>query len=136
MEIHTYVMFDLNKTLDFASMCHGLEVRVPYLNVSVVLSALGLARDRHVKGAYTKKILKDFLKSEGFSDRFINRPKLGFSLFSQPQGYEALQENGVKFLRDKFNIHPKLETGRDKRYFAASAAAFLCWWNTWNSKLY
>lgn len=135
MELNTYVAFDLNKTLDFASMCHGLEVRVPYLNTSVVMSAMGLPREKHVRKQYTKAILKDFLKSEGFSDHFVNRPKLGFSLFSQPKGYEALQENGVKFLRDKFNIHPRLETGRDKRYFAASAAAFLCWYNVWKNKI-
>lgn len=139
IELETYVQFDLNKTLDFASMCHGLEVRVPYLNRSVVEAALSIGYDQHVKNGVRKSILKDYLLSEGFSKDFVHRPKLGFSLFHEPAGYEQLKEDGVKFLKEQFGIDPKFTgqfKGRDERYFAASAAAFLCWYNVWKEKLY
>lgn len=127
-ELETYVEYDLNKTLDFASMCHGLEVRVPFLNKSVVESALG------VKDHGVKRILKDFLRSEGFDNSFVTRPKLGFSLFSQPKGYDDLKKQGVEHLRTK-GISPTLFTGRDTSYFEAAAAAFYCWNNVWKDKL-
>lgn len=133
-ELATYVQFDLNKTLDFASMCHGVEMRVPYLNRKVVDMALSLPRDRHVKGRYTKAILKDHLKDQGFSSEFVNRPKVGFSLHYSPTDYDGLKLKGLELLKEMFLISPKL-TGRDARYFEASAAAFYCWFKTWESKL-
>ncbi len=135
-ELSTYVEYDLNKTLDFASMCHGLEVRVPYLNRTVVEQALSLDWSEHTnRGFRAKAILKKFLIEEGFSVPFVTRPKLGFSLFYEPEGHEQLNKRGIELLRDKFNINPKLETGRDQKYYAASAASFLCWWETWSHKL-
>lgn len=134
LELETYVQFDLNKTLDFASMCHGLEVRVPYLNISVVEAALALPRSEHVQGRYTKSILKDFLRTEGYGDDFLNRPKIGFSLFYQPEGYEALQVEGVRFLKSK-GLHQTFGNNRDNKYFKASAAAFYCWYQVWKDKL-
>lgn len=137
LELESYVQFDLNKTLDFASMCHGLEVRVPYLNKTVVEMALSLPRKKHVKGKHTKTILKEFLLDEGFTEQFVNRPKLGFSLFSEPEGYDALKVNGCRFVNDKFGIYPnKFFTERDLKYFAAASAALLCWFNVWKDKTY
>lgn len=135
-ELASYVSYDLNKTLDFASMCHGLEVRVPYLNRKVIEKALSLPRERHVFGYRTKRILKEFLLKEGFSDQFVDRPKQGFSLFYEPEGHENLKNEGVKFLKERFGIDPGFKPGtRDERYYAASAASFLCWWNVWRSIL-
>lgn len=135
-ELRSYVSYDLNKTLDFASMCHGLEVRVPYLNRKVIEKALSLPRERHVFGWRTKRILKEFLLKEGFSDQFVDRAKQGFSLFFEPEGHENLKNEGMKFLKDQFGIDPGFKPGtRDERYYAASAASFLCWWNVWKSIL-
>lgn len=135
LELNTYVQYDLNKTLDFASMCHGLEVRVPYLNKQVVEMALSIPRQDHVNGYGNKTILKKFLKSEGFDNSFLNRPKLGFSLYSEPIGYELLKFKGLKLLKEEFNINPIFNTGRDQRYFEASAAAFYSFWQVWKGKL-
>lgn len=136
LELSTYVAYDLNKTLDFASMCHGLEVRVPYLNRKVVEKALSLPRERHVFGYRTKRILKEFLLKEGFSDQFVDRAKQGFSLFYEPEGHEMLKNEGVKFLKERFGIDPGFKPGtRDERYYAASAASFLCWWQVWQTIL-
>lgn len=128
MELYTYVEYDLNKTLDFASMCHGIEVRVPFLNRSVVESALG------IKDHGVKRILKEFLRSEGFDTTFVTRPKLGFSLFKQPKGYDELKKRGVNHLKE-MGISPTLSTGRDTNYFEAAAAAFYCWHNVWKERL-
>lgn len=135
-ELETYVTFDLNKTLDFASMCHGLEVRVPYLNRDVVEAALSLPREKHVFGPITKTILKNFLELCGFDFKFLHRPKLGFSLFYEPEGHEDLKREGVKMLKERFGIDPKFQFGsRDHRYYESSAASFLCWLNVWGDKL-
>lgn len=137
LELKTYVEYDLNKTLDFASMCHGLEVRVPYLNKSVVEKALSLDWDTHTnRGFRPKAILKKFLLEEGFDLSFVTRQKLGFSLFYSPMGYDELKEKGVDLLRDQFKIDPRFPLGsRDDKYFKASAASFYAWFQVWNHKL-
>lgn len=135
LELETYVQYDLNKTLDFSSMCHSLEVRVPYLNKTVVEMALSIPRMQHVNGYGNKSILKKFLLSEGFSKEFITRPKVGFSLHTQPSDYSRLKVDGLKLLREKFDIKNHFYSQRDSRYFESSAAAFLCWFNIWESKL-
>lgn len=135
-ELRHFVQYDLNKTLDFASMCHGLEVRVPYLNKSVVEAALSLPRKAHVNGMGNKSILKRFLSGEGFDESFLQRPKLGFSLFSEPIGYEELKRQGIEFLRFDFGVDPQFNPeSRDGRYFARAAAAFYCWYEVWKHKL-
>lgn len=138
IELNTYIQFDLNKTLDFASMCHGLEVRLPYLNKSVVKAALSVSYDEHVNGWGNKSILKEMLDKEGFSLEFIHRPKVGFSLHYEPGDYKELQEKGKKLLKEQFGVGPVFNgvyQGRDERYYAYTAAAFYCWFEVWNHKL-
>lgn len=134
LELQTYVEYDLNKTLDFASMAHSLEIRVPYLNKTVVEMALSLDRNVHVNGYGPKSILKKFLKSEGFDDNFIHRQKIGFSLHKEPHDYALMKVNGMKLLKEQFGIHPKV-ISRDARYYECSAAAFYCFYQVWKNKL-
>lgn len=135
LELKSYVQFDLNKTLDFASMCHSLEVRVPYLNKTVVEMALSIPRAQHVNGYGNKSILKKFLQREGFNQEFLTRPKIGFSLHTEPSDYAHLKVLGLKLLRDEFDIKTHFYSQRDARYFEASAAAFYCWYEVWKNKL-
>lgn len=130
LELETYVQYDLNKTLDFASMCWGLEVRVPYLNKTVVEMALGIPREMHG----SKLILKHFLEREGFDSRFVNRQKLGFSLFSQPTGYETLKDKGMELLNSMGFRHTMLKP-RDIAYYRSIAGNFYVWYNTWKHLL-
>lgn len=134
LELDTYVQYDLNKTLDFASMCHSLEVRVPYLNKTVVEMALSLDISEHRNGDGNKSLLKRFLRSEGFGEYFLHRPKVGFSLHTEPPGHAKLKVEGMAMLRNEFGVKPNV-LGRDARYYEASAAAFYCWWNVWGDKL-
>lgn len=135
LELETYVQYDLNKTLDFASMCHSLEVRVPFLNKTVVEMAMSIPRNQHVNGYGNKSILKRFLKADGFNDQFLTRPKIGFSLHTEPPDYAHLKVEGLKLLRNEFDIKTHFHNARDARYFEASAAAFYCWFNVWRNKL-
>jgi asparagine synthase (glutamine-hydrolysing) len=135
LELQSYVQFDLNKTLDFASMAHSLEVRVPYLNKIVVEMALSIPRAQHVNGYGNKSILKKFLEKEGFSKEFLTRPKLGFSLYTEPADYAHLKVLGIRLLRDEFNIKTHFYSQRDARYFEASAAAFWAWHQVWKEIL-
>lgn len=135
LELETYVQYDLNKTLDFASMCHSLEVRVPFLNKTVVEMALSIPRGTHVNGYGNKSILKKFLKQEGFNDVFLNRAKIGFSLHTEPADYAHLKVLGMKLLKEEFEIHPKFYSARDSRYYECTAAAFWAWYQVWKNKL-
>jgi asparagine synthase (glutamine-hydrolysing) len=135
LELRTYVEFDLNKTLDFASMCHSVEMRVPFLNKSVIEAALSIPRGRHVNGMGAKSLLKKYLTDEGFDSNFTQRPKVGFSLHQQPKDYRDLQIKGMALLKKEFGISPVLHSGRDQRYYEASAASFYCWFSVWKEKL-
>lgn len=135
-ELDYYVQFDLNKTLDFASMCHSLEVRSPFLDHRLVEAALSIPEEVHRKMG-NKTLLKNILKKEGFSDQFLNRPKIGFSLHYKPEGLDQwikkawywVQTNG--FLR----IDEKKLNGRDLRYLEMSALSFYFWFDTWKDKI-
>ncbi len=94
-EIFTYLMFDLNKTLDFASMCHSVEVRVPYLDHELVECALSIDQSQHIAKYGNKTILKKMLLDLGFDFDFIHRPKIGFSLHSEPSDLQPLKKEAM-----------------------------------------
>jgi asparagine synthase (glutamine-hydrolysing) len=88
MELMNYVKNDLNPTLDYASMYHSLEVRLPFLDHRLIERALTLDSNNHlsdISGDYQfcrKKILKDILSNK-LDERLYNRKKYGFSLPSK-----------------------------------------------------
>ena len=80
IELMTYVLNDLNPTLDAASMANSLEVRVPFLDHRIVQGVLSWPVERLYdidlgrKAPLKKHILPVF------GQGFIHRPKLGFSI--------------------------------------------------------
>jgi asparagine synthetase B (glutamine-hydrolysing) len=112
-EIITYLMFDLNKTLDFASMCHSVEVRVPYLDHELVEAALSIPMDKHIAKFGNKTILKQMLVDLGFDFGFIHRPKVGFSLHSEPYDLQELKNKAMAWY-NKENM-PKLDQNATPR---------------------
>lgn len=117
IELQTYLMFDLNKTLDFASMCHSVEVRVPYLDHELVEAALSINQSQHIGKYGNKTILKKMLLDLGFDFDFIHRPKMGFSLHSEPTDLQDLKKRAMAWYNNE-NL-PKLgadATGRQESY--------------------
>lgn len=128
-ELNTYVAHDLNKTLDFASMCHGVEVRVPYLDHQLVEAALSIPVNGHTQKLGNKTILKQMLRTLGFGDEFLHRPKVGFSLHYSPPDLEALKERAEKWYNQ--TDLPKLPpnpTPRQENYFKSSLSSLYIWY--------
>jgi asparagine synthase (glutamine-hydrolysing) len=127
-EISTYLMFDLNKTLDFASMCHSVEVRVPYLDHELVECALSIAQDVHVGRYGNKTILKEMLRELGFEWDFIHRPKVGFSLHNEPPDWQSLQTKAMEWYKTTdYEQLPARATGRQESYHQSTVAGLYLW---------
>lgn len=84
LDLSTYLPYDILTKVDVASMCHGLEVRVPLLDhrlmelVATIPSELKLRRSPGEGGAPTGKYLLKRNAEKFFSREFIHRPKMGF----------------------------------------------------------
>lgn len=82
LELMTYVLCDLNPTLDAASMYHSIEVRLPFLDHRVVQGVLSWDASVLVTATQGRKApLKDRL-IEYFPQSLYQRTKLGFSIHS------------------------------------------------------
>jgi asparagine synthase (glutamine-hydrolysing) len=137
-ELMTYVAFDLNKTLDFASMCHGLEVRSPFLNHHLVEKALSIPKEKHLSQRFGhKSILKTMLSNMGFDDAFLKRQKLGFSLHNPPTDLEALKKDAYDWAKKEgfVNLDESQFLPRDWNYTLSSAIGFKAFWDVWKEKL-
>lgn len=136
LELNSYVQFDLNKTLDFSSMCHSLEMRSPFLNHDLVETALSIPEKEHRRNG-NKTLLKNILRREGFDNRFLERPKLGFSIHYEPTGMELLKQVSLKWCIDNGYLNVDLNTlsGRDRIYTEMSALGFYFWYRTWEDKI-
>jgi asparagine synthase (glutamine-hydrolysing) len=140
LELMAYVQYDLNKTLDAASMCHGLEVRAPFLDHRLVEMALSIPEGKHWDPKLGRKaILKRMLQKMGFGNEFLTRPKLGFSLHKEPEGFQNMKVQATKWcMENGFLKIPDwdLLSGRDQRYLEMSCLSFYYWYQVWHGKLY
>jgi asparagine synthase (glutamine-hydrolysing) len=132
VELQTYIQYDLNKTLDSASMCHGLEVRSPFLDHRLVEMALSIPESVHRKQG-NKTILKNMLRKMGFKDQFLNRPKLGFSLHKKPADMEAQLNQAWSWVKREgyLELNDNQLSGRDYQYLRMSALGFYYWHKAW-----
>ena len=76
-EISTYMQNVLLRDTDQMSMAHALEVRVPFLDYTLVEYVLGIP-DNYKSVASPKKLLVDAL-GELLPVEIVNRPKMGFT---------------------------------------------------------
>lgn len=135
LELGTYVQYDLNNTLDSASMCHGLEVRSPFLDHRLVEAALSVPESVHRKKG-NKTILKEMLRKLGFNNQFINRPKVGFSLHKQPTDIDKWKRLAWNFaIENNFLKIPDVLSGRDKAYLEMSALGYYFFYTNWKHKI-
>lgn len=141
LELITYVQNDLNPTLDAASMANSLEVRVPFLDHRIVQGVLSWSENRICNTKFGRKApLKQFL-SKDFSDDFLNRPKLGFSIDQNvlreianevDASFKTMQSSGfitINLSERKQNFE------RDILYLKASCFMYSLWKETFVDKL-
>lgn len=126
-DLMVFVQYDLNRTLDHASMCHGLEVRSPFLDHRLVEAALSLHESEHRSNG-NKTVLKEMLEKMGFNQNFISRPKSGFSMHYQPQNFESEKEKAMQFcINENYLTIEKNISGRDFQYLRSCALGFYYW---------
>ncbi len=78
-DLQTYLAEDILTKVDRMSMAHALEVRSPLLDYRVVEFACALPRSFKIRGARTKRILKDLARGR-VPDSVIRRSKYGFQV--------------------------------------------------------
>ena len=76
-EISTYMQNVLLRDSDQFSMAHALEVRVPFMDYTLVEYMLGVP-DKYKSVASPKKLLVDAL-GDLLPQEIVNRPKMGFT---------------------------------------------------------
>lgn len=105
---NVYLIHDILKVFDNATMAHGIEGRSPYLDVPLVSLAMSLTEEQH-RSLRPKQWIKELLVQHG-SAEIANREKLGFGL---PVG-EWLQDD-VRFRTEVFSVIRQFESdfGRD-----------------------
>jgi asparagine synthetase B (glutamine-hydrolysing) len=132
LELMTYVQHDLNRTIDFASMAHSLEVRSPFLNHELVEMALSMTPEQIGR----KKVLKDMLKRDGWGSGFLDRAKMGFTMYEEPKGLKKLQSDALLWCRKNNWLHILTPMSpRDQQYLSAAAFGFKCWWEYYKNKI-
>ena len=139
-ELRLFVQNDLNKTLDFASMCNSVEVRSPFLDSRLINAALALNYSEHTSNSFGgKHVLKSMLSKLGYTNQFLTRPKEGFSLPKSMQHSNEAELNwcvNMGFIDRKDLPNPRDKYyGRDLVYLSATAASFKAWMNVWENKI-
>ncbi len=136
LELQTYVLQDLNPTLDYASMAHSVEVRVPFLDHRIVEAALTADANDHITAEYGRKSpLKAQLDQHGIHPIVWARKKLGFSL--APDAVDNLAERRLEALGELrkegfLAVDARMgESQRDLIYLGSAAQAFLAWKRVW-----
>lgn len=133
-ELHSYVLHDLNPTLDAASMFNSIEVRVPFLDHRIVEFFLSFNANELIDTVYHRKVPIKRHLAKYFPETFYNRPKLGFSLNQKNQSkilkrmMSALEKKEkskeIRFARAAEAVG---EFGRDRQYIANTFYAYERW---------
>ncbi len=78
-ELHRSVLPGILRNFDRASMAHGIEVRMPFMDWRLVTFGLALPAESRIGGSFTKRVLRD--ASEGLIPDGIRfrRSKVGFN---------------------------------------------------------
>jgi asparagine synthase (glutamine-hydrolysing) len=136
LELQTYVLYDLNATLDYTSMAHGLEVRTPFLDYRVVERALSSTIDELITAnAGRKAPLKMNLLRKRIPEECVQREKVGFSLDQKFAENEKRKQIGSVIKLSERNLlkinHEIINDTRSSNYIMASASALEAWCKVW-----
>ena len=77
MEMNLYMQNQLLRDSDVMSMAHGLEIRVPFLDIDLIRFALQIQSQVKYEGGGKMILVKAFEKL--LPEAIYNRPKMGFS---------------------------------------------------------
>jgi asparagine synthase (glutamine-hydrolysing) len=77
--MHLVLPNDMLTKVDLMSMAHGLEIRVPFLDYTVVDFAFSLPEEFKIDGTMKKKIVQDAFRNR-LPKELYNRPKHGFEV--------------------------------------------------------
>jgi asparagine synthase (glutamine-hydrolysing) len=79
LDLHTYLVGDINTKVDRASMAHSLEVREPLMDHPLVEWLAGLPSELKVRGGEGKRLLKTAMAPH-LPHELMHRPKMGFAV--------------------------------------------------------
>ncbi len=79
LDLHTYLVGDINTKVDRASMAHSLEVREPLMDHPLVEWIASLPSHLKVRGGESKFLLKKSME-QYLPHALMYRPKMGFSV--------------------------------------------------------
>lgn len=138
-ELMSYVLHDLNPTLDAASMANSIEMRVPFLDHRIVEGVLSWDANRLIDPVLGRKApLKSYL-NRWFPAAFFQRDKLGFSISASslndvsrlgPQALDKYKNSGQISLN---TAHRTDSSERDRIYLGASCLAHDIWADLFSS---
>jgi asparagine synthase (glutamine-hydrolysing) len=78
-DMHLVLPNDMLTKVDLMSMAHGLEIRVPFLDYTVVNFAFSLPAEFKIDGSMKKRIVQDAFRHQ-LPKELYNRPKQGFEV--------------------------------------------------------
>jgi asparagine synthase (glutamine-hydrolysing) len=95
LETNLYMQNQLLKDVDYMSMSHGIEVRIPFLDQDLMQLAFSISPEIKFKGNQSKPLLVDAFKYL-LPEKIWNRPKMGFSFPFQEwmKKYEPIANAG------------------------------------------
>ena len=79
IDMHTYLVGDINTKVDRASMAHSLEVREPLMDHELVQWVASLPSSLKLKGSEGKYLFKKAMEPR-LPDDVLYRPKMGFAV--------------------------------------------------------
>jgi asparagine synthase (glutamine-hydrolysing) len=79
IDMHTYLVGDINTKVDRASMAHSLEVREPLMDHELVEWVATLPSSLKMRGSESKFLLKKAMEPH-LPDDILYRPKMGFAV--------------------------------------------------------
>ncbi len=105
-DLHYGTLPTILRNFDRDSMAHGVEVRAPFLDWRLVAFSMALPEDSKLGQGYTKRILREAMKSTLPDSIRLRKSKMGFSS-PLTEWYQA----GLKqFVKDSLNSQEFLES--------------------------
>lgn len=145
MDFHFYLPNDMLVKVDRSSMAHGLEVRVPMLDLDLVPFFWNLPDEQKLHHGRGKMILRNWLKTQIPAD-LVDRPKAGFNVpvshYFRNQWAEILKSQMQKTTswQEYLNsdaIHSLIKSHQQNKIDAGhelyGLLSFFFWWNRYFS---